>query len=303
MFFDHSSVKERTLNMGYFNEWAGQIANSYFNSGVPPTETLCKIAQQEELTPHQVAVLAAEANKEIHKHKYAAVKDKYHAADFPLADAKAALGHLQGDGGQVKIAEVMGEPVFADRSPDMHAMWGVKPEEFDKTASVKTHLKHASVHGELLKQKSADELIMTKHAESTAEAAFVKMARQLVLEGENASARMKIIGKIDSFIKSAGMPIGRRALAKVAFVLGKEGLLNPPQTKTAIEYLVKEADQTAPEELISKWLPAQIINGEHPLYISLKTFDDCHNRHEECGKKDKIVQDQLAVIKQKVREL
>ena len=303
MFFDPSSFKERTLNMGYFNEWAGQIANSYFNAGVAPTETLCKIAQQEELTPHQVSVLAAEANKEIHKHKYASAKDKYHAADFPLADAKQALGRIQGDGGSVKVAEAMPEPVFADRAPDMHAMWGVKPEEFDKTASVKSHLKHASVHGDLLKQKSGDEALLAKYAEESAEQRLIKEARQVVLQGENSAERISILGRLDHFVKTAGVPAGRKPLAKVAFVLGREGLLSPKHANEAFNYLIKSADQTAPEAMISGWIPAQIINGEHPLYISLKTFDECHRKHCEAGRKDKLIQDQLNVVKQKVREL
>lgn len=303
MFFDLSSTKERTLNMGYFNEWAGQIANSYFNSGITPTDSLCKIAQQEELTPHQVAVLAAEANKEIHRHKYASAQDKYHAADFPLADSREALKMLQGDGGVTKVAEAMPEPIFEDRTPDMHKMWGITPETIDKTASVKTHLKYASVHGDLLKQKTGDELILAKYAEESSESALIKQARQLVLQGDNAAERMKIIGNITHFMKCAGLEAGRRPLAKLAYVLGKEGLLNPEQAKTAFEHLIKEADQTAPEELISEWLSARVVNGEHPLYISLKTFCDNHSRALEAGRKDKMIQDQLNVVKQKVRAL
>lgn len=303
MFFDHSSLKERALNMGFFTEWAGQIANTYFGSGVSPTETLCKIAQQEELTPHQVAVLAAEANKEIHRHKYASVKDKYHAADFPLADAKLALARLQSDGGEVKIAEEMPEPIFADRTPDMHKMWGIAPETMDKTAEIKGELKVAAVHGELLKQRSGDDAIMSKYAEEAAEGRLIKQARQLVLEGENSAERLQILGRIDHFMKCAGLVSGRRPLAKVAFVLGKEGLINPAQANDVVSYLVKSADQTAPQSLISGWIPAQIVNGEHPLYISLKTFDECSRKHHESDRKDKIIQDQLNVIKQKVRAL
>jgi len=303
MFFDAGSFKEKSLSMSHFREWAGEIANSYFNSGVMPTETLTKIAQQEELVPHHIEILAAEANKEIHKHKYAAAEDKYFAADFPLADARKVIGVLQADRGTEKVAAEMPEPVFKSKELDLHAAFKVAPEVMDKTASVRTHLKHASVKGELLEQKLADKVVLSKFASQAAEGRFIKMARQYVLNKDDAAGRMKALGDLDVFVKSAGVPEARPALAKLAYILGKEGLLTPDQLKTAVRYFVKEADVTAPQELISEWLPAQIVNGEHPLYITLKTFRDCRNALEDCDHDHKLIHDKFKIVKQKVRAL
>lgn len=305
MFLEPGSFKERKLDMDYFNEWSGEIANSYFNSGVAPTVTLTKIAQSEELTPHQVEVLAAEANKEIHKHKYAAAEDKYFAADFPLADAKRVIASLQADGGKTKLAVEMPEPQF--KSPaenlDLFKAFGVEPETIDKTASVKQQLKLASIGGEVLEQKYQDKIIMTKLAADAAEERFIKMARQMVVQNDNPADRLKTLGKIAQFVASSGMPEGMKPLAKLAYVLGKEGLIHPSKAEAAAQFFSKTADVTAPEELISKWLPAQIVNGEHPLYISLKTFRDHKNMLEDYNQGYKIVQDQLKTVRQKVRAL
>ena len=303
MFFEPTSFKERSFSMAHFNEWAGEIAGTYLNSGVAPTDTLCKIAQSQELTPHQVAVLAAEANKEIHKHKYASVQDKYHAADFPLADARAALARLQADGGQTKVAAVMPEPVTQVEGPDMHAMWGVTPEVMDKTAEIRGELKTAAVHGEMIKQKCEDRLILAKYAAETSEVKFIKEARQLVLQGGNSDERMKILSTLEQFVKSAGVPEGRVPLAKLAHVLGKEGMLLPKHARAAQVALTKVADVTAPQELISDWLPAQIVNGTHPLYITLKTFKDCQGNALKNEHDWKIIQDQVHVVKQRIRAL
>lgn len=303
MFFQPSSFKEQTLSMSHFNDWAGEIANSYFNAQVPPTETLCKIAQLEELSPSQIEVLASEANKEIHKHKYASAKDKYFAADFPLADAREAIKSLQADGGGMKMATSMPDPVMADRAPDMFKMFGIDAPVMDKTASLRRELKVASVRGELLEQKTQDDLIMSKFATEAAENVFIKTARQIVLAAETPTARMKTLGTLDVFVKSAGMLAGREPLAKLAHSLGKEGLIYPQHAKIAVEYFTKAADQKAPQELISEWLPAQIVNGEHPLYISLKTFQDCRHNLEDRGDRHKLIQDQLDVVRQKVRAL
>lgn len=303
MFIDPGSVKEASISMAHFREWAGEIANSYFNAGAAPTETLTKIALSEELVPHQVEVLAAEANKEIHKHKYASAKDKYFAADFPLADAKLAIKSLQADGGAEKISAIMPEPKFKTPEMDLFAAFGVSPETIDKTASVRHELKVASVKGGLLEQKVEDKLTLSKFAAEAAERNFIKTARQYVLLKEASSSRMKALGDLDHFVKSAGMPEGRIPLAKLAYSLGREGLLSQDHLKKAFGYLTKQADVKAPEELISEWLPAQVVNGEHPLYITLKTFRDCKNALEDCYNEHKLIHDKLCVVKQKVRAL
>ena len=305
MFLEPSSFKGRTLDMSYFTEWSGEIANSFFNSGVAPTETLTKIAQSADLTPHQIELLAAEANKEIHKHKYASAEDKYFAADFPLADARKAIASLQADGGKVKVAVELPEPQFKSPSTelDLFAAFGVEPEIMDKTAGVKQQLKFAAIGGELLEQKHQDRAIMTKMAADAAEARFIKMAREMVVQNDNPTDRFKTLGKIAQFVVSAGMPEGMEPLAKLAYMLGLEGLIHPSKAAEVAKLFRKQADVTAPEALISKWLPAQIINGEHPLYITLKTFRDHKNMLEDYNTDYKIVQDQLRIVKQKVRAL
>ena len=118
MFFEPGAFQERKFDISYFREWAGEIASSYLNSGVAPTDSLAKIASAEELTPHHIEVLACEANKEIHKHKYAAAQDKYFAADFPLADAKSVISQLQADGGEVKVSAELPAPVVQKQELD-----------------------------------------------------------------------------------------------------------------------------------------------------------------------------------------
>lgn len=305
MFLEAGSFKERTLDMSYFTEWSGEIANSYFNAGVAPTVTLTKIAQSEDLTPPQVELLAAEANKEIHKHKYASAEDKYFAADFPLADARKVISSLQADGNDVKVAVELPDPQFKSPSADLDLFkaFGVEPETQDKTASVKQQLQFAAIGGDLLEQKHQDRVILTKMAADSAEERFIKMARQMVVQNDNSADRFKTLGKIAQFVASSGMPEGMMPLAKLAYVLGREGLIAPDMATKASEFFKKQADVTAPEELISKWLPAQIINGEHPLYITLKTFSDHKNLLEDYNTDYKIVQDQLRTVKQKVRAL
>lgn len=304
MFFDARSFSEPKLSMDHFREWAGAIASSYLNSDVAPTTSLCKIAQSEELTPHQIEVLAAEANKLIHSHKYASAEDKYLAAGFPLADAKAAIATLQVGGSETKLAYEMPTPEKIDNGPDAYAMWGVsEPAPMDKTAGLRGQLKVAGERTELLGQKLQDRALLAKFAMEAAENRFIKAARQLTLEGDAGAERLKILGMIDHQVKCAGMPFARKSLAKLAYVLHKEGLLESKAAHTAIDYFVKEADCKAPPEMISEWMQARVVNGTHPLYITLKTFKDTHDKYNHDTRRGSFVDDRLEVLRQRVRAL
>jgi hypothetical protein len=289
--------------MDHYREWAGEIANSFFNAGALPTGTLVKIAKSEELTPHQVATLAAEANKLIHHHKYANEKEKYFAAEFPHADAKAALKELQLDGGEVKVAGAFVAPKVPDTGPSPYEMFGIQPEVMDKTAEVKHRLKYASDRSGLLEQKLQDKIYVTKTAAEDASRAFIKEARQHLLDESGSAARMKSLGHFDHFVKCAGFPVGRKLLAKLAFILMKEGKLEPKPAQAAIAYLTKEGDCKAPVEMISQNLPANVINGDHPLYITLKTIGDHEADLLRYENDALLTQDKARILKQKIRAL
>jgi hypothetical protein len=301
-FFDTSDLVESKYSMADYREWAGEIANSYLNAGAIPTDTLTKIARTSELTPHQINILASEANKLIHTTKYASEANKYFAAEFPLADANNAISALQ-LAGEVKTAAQFIDPICSDTGPDVYDMFGIKPEELDKTASVKHQMKAASQKAILLNQKIDDKLFEIKTASETAKHNFIKQARQYIIDEPNSLARMKMLGVMDHFVKSAGLPAGKVLLAKLAYVLGKEGKLEPKHVKIATEYFTKSADQTVPEELISKDLPANIVNGEHPLYITLKTVGDNEADLLRYVQESTLVQDKVRLLGQKIRAL
>jgi len=302
--FDARSFDEPKLSMETFREWANSIAHQYLSGNGSPTAGVIKIAQTEELTPSQIELLATETNKLIHTAKYASSKDdKYFAAEFPHADAKAIIEYLQATD-QTKIAASMPDPTFRDDRPDEFAMFGITPPVMDKTASVKRELQVAQEKVALLKEKSDDRTTLAKYAAENSERAFIKEARQLTLSGDNSLGRMSILGTMDQMLKVAGMAFAKKSLAKLAYVLGKEGLLWPEHTEKAMGYfLSKEADQNAPQEIISGWMQARVVNGQHPLYITLKTFRDTEQSLRECSDRSNIIQDKLHITKQRIRAL
>jgi hypothetical protein len=291
--------------MEHFREWAGSIASAYLTQGTEPTTSLTKIAQSEDLTPEQVQLLAGEANKLIHQHKYANDESKYHAAHFPLADATAVIAGLQVDGGSQKIAMAMPDPVFSDKNPSPFEMFGVEPELMDKTAGVKRELRQRSEKVAFDKQRAGDAVYKAEVACLAAERAFIKEARQVVLSGGSGPERTSLLGTVYHMTKAAGMAdLARPALGKLAHVLKGEGLVEPRLGNQVVEFfLTKTADQKAPQELISGFLPAEVVNGEHPLYITLKTYHGYSaalNLHRE---RYQTIDDRLHIMGQKIRAL
>lgn len=302
--FDHLTSFVHSHNaLGHYMELAGEIANSYLAAGAAPTDTLVKIARTEELVPHQIELVATKANQLIHNHKYASAKDKYLAADFPLADAKQAIKSLQLDVMKTASQE-FAEPKLPEPAFDPFKAFGVAPETLDKTATLRGHMKVAEQKVELLQQHMDDRVTMTKFAAEDATRKFIKEARSYLITEESSTARMHLLGTLDHFVKTAGIPVGRQLLAKVAFVLGREGMLEPRHAKAAVDYFMsKDAGAEVPKDLISKKPQATVINGVHPLYVQLKTVGDLEADLLRFVQQGLIVQDKRKVLTEKIKAL
>lgn len=290
-------------SMSEYKEWAGEIANTYLRSGVAPTETLVKIACSIELQPHEIDTLAAEANKTIHHAKYASQNDKYFAADFPLADAKTAKEKLAMV--QTKVASFgFIDPIIEAEIPDYHKMMGVEPEVFDKTASVKHDVRGAIEKLEMFQEKIADARILIENTIANAEISFIKEAQSHMLGLNGSAERMRTLGVLDYTVKLAGFTnTGRKTLYKLAYYLASNGMLSNQHAQIAKDYFLKEAGSEAPLELISDRLPGQVINGTHPIYITLKTIEDNAAKNLIYNNENEKVQTKLKLLKERVKVL
>lgn len=299
-FFNTSSYKEPALSMETFREWAGAIANGYFTCGTPPTELLCKIASTEELTPHQVEVLAGEVNKAIHTVKHASAKDKYLAADFPLADSKEALKSLQGNSGMIgKFAVEIPRPVCNDTGPDAYEMWGITPQALDKTASLRAEMNYASQKTAMLRSKLSDKALLSKYAAEKAEEVFIKEARQHVLEGQDSEERLLKLAYIHEFTKLIDYPEAKPMLAKLAYVLGREGMLEPLAAKIASECLSKGTNH--PLLKVAEHLLPKVARSGTTLEAALKTFRQHRATYQSCAERGVVVDDRLGELGQRLR--
>jgi hypothetical protein len=295
-----------TLTMEIIKGWASDACSKHVADGADPTAMLTKLASDNSLTPHQIEVVAGEINRAIHTVKYAAETDKYNAAGFPLADAKVVVQSLQA-GGETKVASAgyaFVDPIV-DNGMDYHSAFGIQVEAMDKTAATKcaTKAMYEKVASEARQQ--SDKVFMAEQEKFASEAAYIKTARQYILEGFNPQERFVKLCEVEhsahcaNMLASAGKP-----LAKVAHSLGAEGFLLPKQAEGAIEhFLNKTADEKAPEELISPFLQARVVNGNHPLIITLKTYANACEREQQERGRDNLIKDKLGIMAQKIRAL
>lgn len=313
--FGLDSFHQPTISMGDVKNWAAGVRDQHLQEGADPTDSLIKIARERGLTPHQVGVLAGEINKTIHIAKYASVEDKYHAADFPLADSQNALEALQIGDGSEKVAFSLPDPKCEDDF-DYDAAFGIQKDVSEEalqeknasldTSKLRGEVKTAHMKLARMKQEQDRKAFMTKHARDVAEIDFIKTAQGDILSNSlNAADRLRNLGAIAHACKCAGMyEHARKPLAKLAMVLAERGYVEKDTADKVSEYfLEKNADEVAPQELISEFLRAKVVNGNNPLLISLKTFKDADERAEEEANRKRLVDDRNLIFAQKIRAL
>lgn len=308
MFFDTADFKPASLTMSTLRQWASDVCQSHLQAGSDPTESLCKIAKDHALTPHQVEVLAGEINKTIHTAKYASVEDKYHAAGFPLADSRRALAQLQvGSSEKTASARIeMPDPIIgANKNFDFFGAFQVKEETMDKTASIKKEVSSLMQKVSQETQQARDAAYLAKCASENSEFAFIKEARQMVLPGLDQADRLSRFANVVHAVKCANMyEAAKKPLAKLAFSLAKEGLISEDRAARVMDYLLeKKADETAPQEIISEYLNAKVVNGNHPLLIKLKTYIDARERLECEEQRCNVCDDKNKILGQRIRAL
>ena len=305
MFFDVFSPKSPTLSIHDVKKMASDISKAYTSDGVPPTETLTKIAQQRSLTPHQIEVLAGEANKMIHIEKYASAEDKYFAADFPLADSKVVIQELQNDASEKTAAssEFLGSPVV-DEEFDTFKAFGVEDTTAEKTANEIVSPKRIMEKLAQARDEEHRKLAEATSHKNYAENAYLKTANAHIAAGCTSSERMEKMGMAYHAARCADLEdTARPLLRKLAYVYRGQGLLTEDHYKVAEEYFSKEADETAPEGLISDWINAKVVNGDHPLIITLDTYKKGIDRERELAEYCNLVDDKIRIYGQKIRAL
>jgi hypothetical protein len=302
-----------SVSASHIKDWASKIAALHITEEADPLTQVVKVAREQGLTPPQVLFLSTETNKLIHIEKFAGAENKYFAAEFPIVDSKKAIDMLQAECTPiVKVASAEMPDPFSRSKFDAVDEWHAKAAgETEKTAS---ELKTQSLRKDsklafekiaLAKTLAQDEIFMSTELEKKAEYGFIEVVRQETVSEFNQKGRLEKLAMAAHAAKLSGdYELARKPLAKIAMILGKQRLIDPGVAeKVAVHFLEKKADETAPPELISETLKARVVNGNHPIIISLRTFKNAKERRIEASRRWGIIDEHAAIYSQKVRAL
>lgn len=268
-------------------------SNKFLSTKAPLTETIQKMADENGLNVHHVARVAEMANHETHSALWGSEADKTKVA-FEVADpSKIVSKEKKVTGGPARKASgrSLDSVKKVDRGPSTAEMFGAKPGDvhhglgdlpdkkkvviiIEKTAGVKTAAKD-----DLIKLA-----MMNEHEEKN----LLRLVKQAYL-GHGIK-----MPEIYAYACSEGYgEIAQEYLPKIAEQLQRE---------TARAELTKIAWK-APEELIDYDVPMTVVNGAHPILISLDTLLKYRNDIQQFTGRMARINDDVTILGERLREL
>ena len=274
-----SGASGNSAGLDVLQEFAKQAAHAYMASEQTPlNDSIRKIAFSEKLSPEHVAIVCQEANKLVHTHLFKTAEDKYTV--FDLAKPEDIISGLEGETktASFEVDDYANPPSTV--TSDFTVCKTAGHTGFCKTAETekKEKLEKLAFEQEQIK----DNYYQVNTELELLENKFVKMARDMLLP-YRFDQRRDQYPMISAFCKKAGVNNGttERLMGLLDKVMERQGLVE------------KSADVKADPDLISENLNVRIINGDHPLYIVVKTIPEVED-------KKKLYQERYNLIQEKV---
>jgi len=289
-------LRTRSTSTEVLHKLATSAANQYLEGKTPLNDSIKKLASQYSLNPHQVARVCEMANLETHRALWKTATEKEKVA-FDVADPAKIVVIRIGSGGTPDAGgspsgEFAGPPTSSPATgPSMAQLFGVDP------ANVHNGLTDVPEKSQLVvilqktaaeKEEVSDDLIMLAARNESEEKRLYWLVKQAFL-GEGLSLETMYAA---AWQNGFG-PIAKDLFPKFASDLHKE---------TARASLVKIAWK-APEELIDQNLPATIVNGRHPIMISLDTLLRYRDQEQRFNWHLSRINDRNTITNQRIREL
>jgi hypothetical protein len=284
------------VDLDLIQDFAKQAASAYLGHGqIPLNQTISKIASVEKLNPDQVGLVCQEANKLVHTQLFKTAEDKY--TEFELAKPEEIVSSLEG---AEKTASISVDDYAIRPNENFNEFSITKTAGHNGLYIPESVKKKATLEKLAFEQQQIEDAYIQKNTElKELERKFVKIARD-ELTPYRIDERRKHFSALASFCKSAGVSedTTKRLMGLLDTVMVRQGLLE------------KTADVKADPELISDNLDARIINGNHPLYIVVKTIPEVEDKKKLYQERYNWIQEQVqgynadgAILRQEAKGL
>lgn len=286
---------------------AKTASRRYIDDRTPMTDTIVKMASENDLNSHQVERVCEMANMATHQTLWPQAADKEKLA-FPLANPKMVIIRLGRGGGAAPASaggcappprEIQSDyasaPCLPSSGPSLASLFGAPSDGAHNGMHDDGPKKRVIV---ILQKKAAEKsdiqnklITKTMRYESLKKEAY-DAVRQEVLQGTS-------LMDIDLAARAAGF--GK--LAAEVLPEFRDSLVESTNGQIRAR-LEKVAIGKAPEELVSDQLGNMtVVNGAHPVLVSLDTLHKQDGEIKQLFTSLARVNDELKVYGQKLREM
>lgn len=285
--------------------FAQSAAKQYLDSGVSLNNSISKFAQENDLNRNQIERVCEMANIKTHQALWTKTAEKETVA-FPLADSKTIVQVMRPKPLPDEEAPSQPSPSpcsdyssppcgLPSSGPSLVSMLGSDPAQSHHGLSNESERKKVII---VIEKKAAererlrDHLLMKGMELETAESRAYDQVKQAALGGVPMYQ-----------IYAACVGAGLRKVAEEYLPKFEERLISSTHGTIRVA-LEKNAIGKAPEEFISSNLGnTTVINGAHPLLVSLDTLQKKTGEIKNGIHNMLRIDDELKVFKQKVRDL
>lgn len=280
-----------------FVEWGNQASKNFLEDGVEMNSTISKLAEENDLLPHQIQRVCEIANHRTYSELFKTAKDK--TFKFDMADPAKVIGSLESDVSEKIATDYLSAPK-ASVQIDALKMFGLS--EISNEPDVRESIKQAGIAIEMM-QGAIEELksrsVALDHQIESERENLYKIAKEMVISGTELMDIWQAARELDGDEKVAA-DFGRMVLR-----MTREGLMG-----AANQYLMSKNAEAVSEELISKRLSAlakptgvRVVNGRHPIMISLNTLADYRTQRAKAQVAIQNLSEKSVAVRSKMEEL
>lgn len=287
-------IKTASVSQERLETFAKIASKRFVDESVPLSDTIAKIAQDNDLNSHAVERVCEMANLQTHAALLPSEPEKRASFSFPLADAKKVAVCLRPAAGpRPTILSDYAHPPCgpaAKAGPSMADLFGAAGKAHDgfqvpekKRIVIMIQKKAAE------RQRLHDQMLKEAMFCETAELEVHKTVKQAVMQGAT-------LEDVHNAACGAGLGgVSGEVLQKTASLLNKQFLISD-------EDLEKVAFE-APEELIDRNVPVRVINGRNPIIASLDVLKQYRDNTYSIRDGLMGLEQELEVLRQRLKEL
>jgi hypothetical protein len=298
-----SKTRQNRMGADRLSILAKTAAKRYIEERAPLTDSIRKIATENDLNSEQIKRVCEMANIDTHKALWSKTAEKS-AVAFPLADARQVVDSVESpslDGCAVKSpcsmdSDYAGPPKgISAPGPSTMSMFGGKPEEG-----------HNGLHDDGEKKRII--IILQKKAAEREDLASKVLYQGMELESLEKQAfnavKQTVLGGASFYqVYEASVGVGLGKLAEEYLPAWQDRIVAEAHGSQKLR-LEKLAISKAPADLISENLGnTTVINGAHPVLVSLDTVRRKTDEVKQGLHNILRIDDEVKVYNQRIREL